>query len=501
MDFPQQEPSLTVKALPNAADHGPRQGEHVSPQIVASILIADAAGKRTKRALKDRGQDAVAVPAAEKKRRTAKTAKVTATASHDHNHSNEDHVYAPDDLSKIEPCSRIRYRPLASPATPESQSSASSVSYSNAARPIRYFCPLSSLPSDTSLRPLPLVVIGVVAWLHTHATSPKLPKYTVARLGVPGSPTFIYAFILLDSDPSSYAPPRIGELIAIRHPTRLQPSSTTSPPAIATSPANLTRLGLAVDLATCASLGCFNYVPSTSSQTLNGSARCELHVMAQVHRSLNKRIELSGASTAPIMLHSGVGKGASVKYVKEVIASTLTDAMGGATGGDAGNSGRGGYTYYMREKVLVTHPRAETSVKENPKRKAAIDAILQKDNSPGAQNLRRVRQLADPTSVNLFEGDLANQQRKRQDDARVVASLDALNDARKRQREVRENQAAAKFATATLSLGSHAQGGIEEKEDKEVIHEGKAAEIKMPTGNTAEAGDMILLSDSSDDDT
>ncbi|KNE62893.1 hypothetical protein AMAG_08071 [Allomyces macrogynus ATCC 38327] len=98
-----------------------------------------------------------------------------------------------------------------------------------------------------------------------------------------------------------YVPWREGHVVVVRNPIPLSALQPSAPPAIALRATHLPILGRTPDLRRCATPSC----PRSTLRPNNAGAddaHCEMHELARVRASLNRRMELSGSATVPMTI-------------------------------------------------------------------------------------------------------------------------------------------------------------------------------------------------------
>ncbi|KNE61893.1 hypothetical protein AMAG_07162 [Allomyces macrogynus ATCC 38327] len=218
-----------------------------------------------------------------------------------------------------------------------------------------------------------------------------------------------------------YVPWREGHVVVVRDPIPLSALQPSAPPAIALRATHLPILGRTPDLRRCATPSCPR---STLRPNHAGTddAHCEMHELARVRASLNRRMELSGSATVPMAI-------AGAPDAKTAAADPIARAQ-----------------YWWGERVVAAaESRRGAAVATSAARKKLIEQAVAKCGSVGAQYLRRSRNIAEEGMQDPTEHD----ERVQREKERVEATVSALMQARARQ-----NGFLRKSATASATKGS-----------------------------------------------
>ncbi|KAJ3370639.1 hypothetical protein GGF31_003953 [Allomyces arbusculus] len=212
-----------------------------------------------------------------------------------------------------------------------------------------------------------------------------------------------------------YVPWREGHVVVVRDPIPLSALQPSAPPAIALRATHLPILGRTPDLRRCATPSCPRSTLRPNNAGIN-DAHCEIHELARVRASLNRRMELSGSATVPMTI-------AGAPDAKSGAADPIARAQ-----------------YWWGERVVAAaESRRGAAVATSAARKKLIEQAVAKCGSVGAQYLRRSRNIAEEG----MQDPAAHDERMQREKERVEATVSALMQARARQNGFLRKSAAA----------------------------------------------------------
>ncbi|KAJ3350511.1 hypothetical protein GGF32_004828 [Allomyces javanicus] len=291
-----------------------------------------------------------------------------------------------------------------------------------------------------------------------------------------------------------YVPWREGHVVVVRDPIPLSALQPSAPPAIALRATHLPILGRTPDLRRCATPSC----PRSTLRPNNAGtadAHCEIHELARVRASLNRRMELSGSATVPMTI---AGAPSDAKSAADPIACAQ---------------------YWWGERVVAAaESRRGAAVATSAARKKLIEQAVAKCGSVGAQYLRRSRNIAEEG----MQDPTAHDERVQREKERVDATVSALMQARARQNGFLRKSAAAARATkeprtASSSSDTDLVGAASRPEKRDAPEEPELVRDPKRTrgpddrntapilggtgGEGGHGGDVLIdLSDSDDDE-